>query len=163
MMIWRIDSKPFRMQIGMYMSYYYDHHYYYTSFALLVTKKNRSCHSFAHQKTHELDWIVDFYLRLRVNTNGRRLINANRFLIAGVIKYIHIAIVDCVLLAAGGNHSADVISGSTSREIRAVHHDTGYSEVSAIEFIHDFPISRLIKTIASAYQATVDSLHLISS
>lgn len=51
-------------------------------------------------------------------------------LIAGVIKYIYFAVVNCVLLAIGGNYSTDIISGATFRKIRTIHHDSGYSEVS---------------------------------
>lgn len=52
------------------------------------------------------------------------------FLITGIIKYIYFAVVNCVLLAIGGNYSTDIISGATSRKICTIYNDTGYSEVS---------------------------------
>lgn len=57
------------------------------------------------------------------------------FQFAGIIKYIYPAIVNCVLLAAGGNHSTDIISGSTVRKIRAFYHDTGYGQVISLNLI----------------------------
>lgn len=71
----------------------------------------------------------------------------NHFLIAGVIKYIYFAIVDCVLLAVGGNHSTDIISRTIAREICVIYDDIGYSEVSEMKsytFILSIRFSKLL-------------------
>lgn len=86
-----------------------------------------------------------------------RLINANHFLIAGVIKYIYFAVVDCVLLAVGGNHSADIISRAIAREICVIYDDFGYSEVSEkIKKAHTFfiPFEIVIFQFGRQYERT---------
>lgn len=49
---------------------------------------------------------------------------------SGIAQHIHFAVADCVLLAAGGNHSADVAGGAAARQIRTLHHDPGHIQVS---------------------------------
>lgn len=49
---------------------------------------------------------------------------------AGIIEHIYPAFVDCVLLAACGNYSSNIISRAVAWEIRAFHHDTRYVQVN---------------------------------
>lgn len=50
--------------------------------------------------------------------------------IAGVTQHIHSPVVDCVLLAAGRDHSADVAGRTAAGEVRPLHHDPRHVQVS---------------------------------
>lgn len=52
------------------------------------------------------------------------------YIFAGLIKHIHSAVAHCVLPAAGGNHSAHIAGGAAAGKVCALHHDTGYLQVS---------------------------------
>lgn len=47
----------------------------------------------------------------------------------GQFEYFDFTFVDCVLLAVGRNHSTNFVGSTTTRQIRTVHHDFGYSQV----------------------------------
>ncbi|TMW43280.1 hypothetical protein DOY81_011640, partial [Sarcophaga bullata] len=48
-----------------------------------------------------------------------------------LIKHIHFTVVDCVLLAAGGNYTANIVSCATFREICTFYNDTRYIQFIA--------------------------------
>lgn len=52
------------------------------------------------------------------------------FQISGIIEHIHFAVVDCVLLAVGWNHSTDIPGRAIVRQICAIHNDPRYVQVS---------------------------------
>lgn len=54
--------------------------------------------------------------------------------ISGILEYIHSAFIDCVLPAARGNYSTNLISGAVAGKIRAIHNDIGHGQVRIILF-----------------------------
>lgn len=55
----------------------------------------------------------------------------SRHLRTGIAQHIHPAVVDCVLLAAGRNHSAHFARRAIAGQVRALHHDSGHVQVSS--------------------------------
>lgn len=55
-----------------------------------------------------------------------RFITKRKFFFSGEPVDIDPAVSDCVLLAAGRNHSAHIARGPAPREICAVYYDTGH-------------------------------------
>ena len=54
----------------------------------------------------------------------------NNNYLSGEPLHLDPAVVDCVLLAARRNHSADVTSRAAARKIRALHHDPRHVQVT---------------------------------